>query len=128
MEIGLQKSWRAAMKPRQRYLAPNIQILKLKAGEHFVEKIVNVGVEKSDAGRRYKVVWQGYPGQDSYSWERIINVVGAKGAVEDFWAVCPPRTKLIPESEVLRKNKRSRYKLVVVTSKKQKIVDEKRLN
>jgi hypothetical protein len=33
------KGWKAAMKPGQRYLAPNIQISKLKAGEYFVEKI-----------------------------------------------------------------------------------------
>jgi len=64
VEIGLQKIWKAAMKPGQRYLAPNIQIPKLKAGEYFVEKIV--GVEMSDAGRRYKGVWQGYLGQDSW--------------------------------------------------------------
>ena len=73
VEIGLQKSWRAAMKPGQRFLAPNLQISKLKAGEYFVEKIV--GVEESDDGRKYKVRWQGYPGQDS--WEREVNVAGA---------------------------------------------------
>ena len=32
------------MKPGQRYLAPNIQISKLKAGEYFVEKIVGVEI------------------------------------------------------------------------------------
>ena len=40
VDIGLQKSWRAAMKPGQRYLAPNVQISKLKAGFSFVEKIL----------------------------------------------------------------------------------------
>ena len=78
----------------------------------FVKKVV---------GLRYKVLWQGYPGHDS--WERKINVVGARGAVEDFWAALQ---EPMPESEVFRKNKRCRQKLVVVKQKKQKIVvDEK---
>ena len=74
VKIGLPKSRKAAMKPGERYLAPNIQVsqLALKAGEYFVEKIV--GVEMSDAGRRYKVVWQGYLGEDS--WERETNGAG----------------------------------------------------
>ena len=119
VEIGLQKGWRAAMKPGQRHLAPNIQISELKTGEYFVEKVV--GVEVSNAGRRYKVVWQEYPGQDS--WEREINMAGARGAVEDFWAALH---EPMPESEVFRKNKRCRQKLVVAKQKKQKIVvDEK---
>ena len=77
VEIGLEKGWRAAMKSGQRFLAPNLQASKLKAGEYFVEKIV--GVEESDVGRKYKVRWQGYPGQDS--WEREVNVAGARAAV-----------------------------------------------
>ena len=48
---------------------------------------------------------------------------GARGAVEDFWAALQ---EPMPESEVFRKNKRCRQKLVVVKQKKQKIVvDEK---
>ena len=106
VEIGLEKGWRAAMKPGQRFLAPNLQASKLKAGEYFVEKIV--GVEESDVGRKYKVRWQGYPGQDS--WEREVNVTGARAAVEEFWiALGEP----MPESEVFRKNKRWKQKIVV---------------
>ena len=60
----------------------------------------------SDTGRRYTVVWQGYLGQDP--WEREINVAGARGAVEDFWAALQ---EPMPESEVFRKNKRSRQVL-----------------
>jgi hypothetical protein len=40
-------------------------------------------------------------------------------AVGDFWATLQ---EPMPESEVFRKNKRSRHKLVVVKQKKQKIV------
>ena len=58
VETGLQQSWRAAMKPGQRFLAPKPQVSKLKAGEYFVEKIV--GVEESEVGRKYSE-WQGYP-------------------------------------------------------------------
>ena len=60
------------MEPGQRYLAPKPQVLKLKAGEYFVEKIV--GVEESEVGRKYKVRWQGYPGQDS--WARLRSQCG----------------------------------------------------
>ena len=44
-----------------------------------------VGVEMSDVGRRYKVRvrWLGYMGHDS--WEREVNLAGARAAVEDFW-------------------------------------------
>ena len=106
VEIGLQKSWRAAMKPRQRFLAPTLQISKLKAGEYFVEKIVDV--EESDDGRKYKVRWQGYPGQDS--WEREVSVAGARAAVEEFWLTLG---EPMPESEVFRKNKRWKQKIVI---------------
>ena len=42
-------------------------------------------VEESDDidCRKYKVRWQGYPGQDS--WEKEVNVAGARAAVEEFW-------------------------------------------
>ena len=57
-------------------------------------------------------------GNRQYTREREINVnvAGARGAVEDFWAALQEPT---PESvsEVFRKNKRSRHK-----QKKQKIV------
>ena len=42
-----------------------------------------VGVEMSDASRRYKVRWLGYLGQ--VSWEREVNLAGARAGVEDFW-------------------------------------------
>ena len=53
----------------------------------MVEKII--GVEESDVGRKYKVRWQGYPGQDS--WEREVNVTGARASVEEFWLALDPR-------------------------------------
>ena len=39
--------------------------------------------EMSDAGIKYKVRWQGYLGQDS--WERGVNLAGARVAMEEFW-------------------------------------------
>jgi hypothetical protein len=105
VEVGLQKSWMDAMKPRQRFLAPNPQASKLKAGEYFTDKIV--GVEELDVGRKYKVKWQGYPGQDS--WEREANVAGARSSVEEFWfALGEP----MPESAIFRKNERWKQKVV----------------
>ena len=123
VETGLQKGWRAAMKPGQRFLAPNIQDLELEPGEYVVDKVV--GVEMSDVGRRYKVRWQGYLGQDS--WEREVNLAGARTSVEEFWfALEEP----MPDSEVFRKNKRGRQKITTsITQKKKKkekiVVDEK---
>ena len=96
----MQKGWRAAMKPGhwQRFLAPNISVDTIPMGVHLVEKVV--GVEMSDVGRRYKVRWQGYLGQDS--WEREENLAGARAAVEEFWiALKEP----MPNSEVFRKKK-----------------------
>jgi hypothetical protein len=55
VEIGLQRGWRAAMKPGQRSLAPNTQDTELKPGEYVVDNVV--GVEVPDVGRRYKVRW-----------------------------------------------------------------------
>ena len=81
VETGLQKGWMAAMKSGQRFLAPNIEDVRLETGEYFVEKVV--GVEMSDGCRKYKVKWEGYPGQDS--WEREVNVAGARASVEEFW-------------------------------------------
>ena len=87
-----------------------------------------VGVEISDVGRRYKVRWQGYLGQDS--WEREVNLAGARASVEEFWfALEEP----MPDSEVFRKNKRGRQKITTsITQKKEKkkkeekiVVDEK---
>ena len=86
------------MKPKQRLLAPNVLLDTTPMGEHLVEKVI--GVEMSDVGRRYKVRWQGYLGQDS--WEREENLAGARVAVEEFWiALKEP----MPDSEVFRKNK-----------------------
>ena len=71
-----------------------------------MEKVV--GVEMSDGCRKYKVKWEGYPGQDS--WEREVNVAGARASVEEFWlALGEP----MPESEVFRKNKRCKQKVVI---------------
>ena len=58
VEIGLQKGWRAAMKPGQRFLAPNMFLDTIPKGEYLVRKVV--GVEVPDVGRRHKVRWQGY--------------------------------------------------------------------
>ena len=93
------------LKPGQRFLAPNLHISKLKAGEYFVEKIV--GVEESNDGRKYKVRGRGYPGQDS--WDREVNVAGATAAVEEFWLTLG---EPMPESEVFR-NKRWKQKIVI---------------
>ena len=46
---------------------------ELKSGECVVYKVV--GVEMSDASRRYKVRWLGYLGQ--VSWEREVNLAAA---------------------------------------------------
>ena len=86
-----------------------------------------VGVEMSDVGRRYKVRWQGYLGQDS--WEREENLAGARAAVEEFWIALE---EPMPDNEVFRKNKRGRQKIETSITKKKKqkkrekiIVDEK---
>ena len=74
VETGLQKGWRAAMKPWQRFLAPNMSLDTIPMGEHLVEKVV--GVEMSDVGRRYKVRWQGYSTYDKiHGRERRISQV-----------------------------------------------------
>ena len=125
VETGLQKGWRAAMKPGQRFLAPNMCLDTIPMGEHLVEKVV--GVEMSDVGRRYKVRWQGYLGQES--WEGEENLVGARAAVEEFWIALE---EPMPDSEVFRKNKRGRQKIEASITKKKKqkkrgeiVVDEK---
>jgi hypothetical protein len=65
-------------------------------------------VEESEAGRKYKVRWQGYTSQDS--WEREVNVAGARASVAEFWlALDEP----MPESEVFRKNKRWKQKIEI---------------
>jgi len=94
-------------------------------GEHLVEKVV--GVEMSDVGRRYKVRWLGYLGQDS--WEREVNLAaclaGARAAVEDFWIALE---EPMPDSEVLGKHKRDRQMIANSTNQKKKekiVVDEK---
>ena len=124
VETGLQKGRRAAMKPGQRFLAPNIQDLELKPGECVVDKVV--GVEMSDVGRRYKVKWQVYLGQDS--WESEVNLADVRTSVEGFWfALEEP----MPDSGVFRGNKRRRQKITTsITQKKKKkkekiVVDEK---
>ena len=88
------------MKPGQRFLAPNMSVDTIPMGVHLVEKVV--GVEMSDVGRRYKVRWQGYLGQDS--WEREKNLAGAssRAAVEEFWITLK---EPMPNSEVFRKKK-----------------------
>ena len=74
-----------------------------------------VGVEMSDVGRRYKVRWQGYQGQDS--WEREVNLAGARATVEEFWSALE---EPMPDSEVFRKDKRGRQKMSIVTSSTKK--------
>ena len=102
VETDLQQSWRAAMKPGQRFLAPKPQVSKLKVGEYFVEKLI--GVDYSEVGRKYKVRWQGYLDQDSWEGEVNVHVASrARASAEEFWlALDQP----MPESEVFRKNKR----------------------
>ena len=82
----------------------NFQMSKPKAGECFVEKIV--GVEDSDDSRKCKVRWQGCPGQDS--WEREVNVAGARAAIEESWLTLG---EPMPESEVFRKKKDEKKRL-----------------
>jgi len=125
VETGLQKGRRAAMKPGQRFLAPNIQDLELKPGECVVDKVV--GVEMSDVGRRYKLKWQGYRGQDSR--EREVNLAGARTPVEEFLFVLE---EPMPDIEVFKGDKRGRQKITTsITQKKKKkkkeksVVDEK---
>ena len=78
-------------------MAPNIHDTELKPGEHVVDKVVGVEiVEMSEAGRRYKARWLGYLGQDS--WEREVNLAGARAAVEDFWIALE---EPMPDSEVM---------------------------
>jgi hypothetical protein len=67
----------------------------------------------------------GYLGQDS--WEREVNLAGARAAVEDFWIALE---EPMPDSEVLRKHKRSRQMIANSTNQKKKkkekiVVDEK---
>ena len=62
---------------------------------------------------KYKVSWQGYPGQES--WERGVNVAGARASVEEFWLAFDQQ---MPESEVFRKNKR--WKQMIGIDKKQR--------
>ena len=83
MEIGLQKGSRAATRPGQRFLAPNMFLDTIPKGEYLVGRVV--GVEVSNVGSRYKVRWPGYLGQDS--WEREENLAGARVAVEEFTAL-----------------------------------------
>ena len=82
---GLEEGWRAALKAGQRALGGTVPAkqVKLKEGVYVVQKLV--GVEESKLGRRYKVVWAGWPGEDS--WEREGNLVGAEEMVSAFWCL-----------------------------------------
>ena len=87
---------------RATILGPKPQVSKLKAGGYFVEKIVGCGGIRGwqkAQGEVARPQGLGYPGQDS--WERGVNVAGARASVEEFWlALGEP----MPESEVFRKN------------------------
>lgn len=84
---GLEEGWRAALKAGQRALGGTVYAKQVKMKEgvtvYVVQKVV--GVEQSELGRRYKVVWAGWPGEDS--WEREENLVGAEEMVSAFWCL-----------------------------------------
>jgi hypothetical protein len=84
LEEGFAKGWSAAMKPGQRFLGGSRKLdVGIKKDHYAVRRVI--GVENSDAGRRYKVVWAGDENFGKDSWEKESNLVGAEEAVLEFW-------------------------------------------
>ena len=95
---GLKEGWRVAMKSGQRALGGSgqVQKFKLQSDQWEVKRVI--GAEESSLGRRYKVAWLNFPGEDS--WEREENLVGAEEAVCEFWSMIGEPTPLDSKIEL----------------------------
>jgi hypothetical protein len=78
LQQGMQDGWKSVMKSGQRFLGGSRHVKEsaLKKGVFEVQKVI--GYEESELGKRYLVVWKGFPGEDS--WQQVSNFMPPAGS------------------------------------------------